>query len=274
MAIPRSTRWPIDRWHGNSVFGPAVWDLIIDLGGSNHDPKQIIHLGITGNTEDALAVSGLEDWIPRGQINAIGDVDGKRYWIICDTSDTGQWWSDAYPNGLVRGLRIRSLVESSTTNTLTDTTQGWAINHWTGFDLICNGDDGKLHRVTISSNTKDTLSLPTQTWSPAPATEYHIIAHGALWHESSDCPIGAWYRSLMESARRACRTVRLAARPCRSSVSMSRSTTGSSAPSTPIRHRALTATSGVRTRTIHPGAAGQELYAGDFQSRARPTGLG
>lgn len=53
----------------------------------------------------------------------------------------------------------------------------WSINQWAGKEVLVRGDDGFVHRMTIISNTSNTVVYTTQSWKPSGA--YIIVNPGA-----------------------------------------------------------------------------------------------
>lgn len=64
---------------------------------------------------------------------------------------------------------------SGSTTTLQDTTKNWVVNQWAGFAFKVEAGTGYgSGRITIVSNTADTLTYATQSFTPDATTRYEI----------------------------------------------------------------------------------------------------
>lgn len=189
--------------------GPISWRLIID------DPaaEMVVEADITSWTgSGTLNFHNIRDYVTSGQIPSVASLVGKTYYII---KVGGIWWSDRimeWPNayefaeGTVRTYTASStdpseFPASPTHNFIRDDKGGgWVDNEHVGRDLLLYGDDGFLKRVTITSNTFNTLHFSTQTWTPVTNSPYCVVEAGARAIPGR-APLYelAWFRGYMDS---------------------------------------------------------------------------
>lgn len=191
-----------------SYQGPISWRLIID------DPngESVVETDITSWTgSGTLNFHNIRDYVTSGQIPSIASLAGKTYYII---KIGGIWWSDRlmeWPNayefaeGIVRSLTASTtspttFPASPTTSLIRDTKVNWKVNEHVGRDLLVYGNDGFLKRVTIASNTRNTLHFATQTWTPAVGSGYCVVVAGGRAYPSRrpTYPL-AWYRGWVDT---------------------------------------------------------------------------
>jgi hypothetical protein len=149
---------------GDPIGGiPTHYDLVIH----SCDERQVIQVPIVANTANTLDVGpAIYDYIAAGDLASIGDLIGRTYYII---KQGGQQWAGRfppYPNDREKWIGSSSI---GTTSTLQSEGKSWTVDEFSASfcDLVTWGDDGRLHRVQITSNTADTIHFATQTWTPS-----------------------------------------------------------------------------------------------------------
>jgi hypothetical protein len=201
--------WEANRWSDWSGGGPAFYDVIVDLSGSNDDPYQFVHLGISANTSDTLTIGVIAQWITFGHIDSASDLVGKHYYIISKSTTGGSgfgydglWWHERIPiwprhsrfSGTVEALdtdaTYRIITDAGSRRGSTD----WSDGAWIGFDLLYTSS-GELVRVAIADSDATRLFIPLASPEPGIDTEFNIVASGALWHPGPNHPMWVWSRS-------------------------------------------------------------------------------
>lgn len=184
---------------GELVYIPNLYDIVFD----HEDPERVVKARIIDNTKTTLKFESVADYVTRGVISSVSSLSSRSYYII---KRNGLWWSDRWPAWANPNQLWKGSADSATTSTLTETTDKWSNtgtwaepkpvvwteNQWAGKELLVRGSDAKLHRVTITSNTSDTISFATQSWTPV--GDYSIIDAGRLFFENhGNHPLGYWY---------------------------------------------------------------------------------
>lgn len=115
---------------------------------------------ITGNTATTLTFATAITAAVPGQSKYV-IYDARAFGVDCQRKETGM-----LPEGWASG---------GSTATLVDTDRSWIPNQWAGYFFKVEAGTGYgSGRIQIISNTADTLTFATQTFSPDATTKYDI----------------------------------------------------------------------------------------------------
>lgn len=186
--------WPFD----SGTTGITNWDIIIDAG-DNSDPRLIVRSGVSSWTSTTLTIASIADYAAEGIIASAASLAGKRYFLV---KRDGLWWSDRWL-GWPNTQYDHGTASSATTASLTETGRTWTINQWAGKELVTRTVADGVQRVAIVSNTADTLTFATQSWTPS--GDYSIVPAGAIaipgrtpgaifaWYDTAGSPARSFY---------------------------------------------------------------------------------
>jgi hypothetical protein len=179
--------------------GNPGWYLVID----NCDANKVIKTRVTSWTATTINYVSIQDYLTSGYLGSLTELEGQDYYII--RADYGLTWAEQFidierPNdyefgsGVVQAFHdapAPSIVTSPTTTTFKMQDTFWTANEHAGRDfLVYVGTGthgiGQLRRVTISSNSRDTLTFPTQSWTPAIGANWCIVASGGKAYPGKD----------------------------------------------------------------------------------------
>ena len=161
--------WPFDI----GTTDISAWDVIIDAG-DNTDPRLVVRAAVSSWTSTTLTIGSIADTIAQGIISGASSLVGKRYFLI---KSGGLWWNDRWmdwPNDELD----HGTASSATTASLTQAGRQWTVDQWAAKELVTHTAADGAQRVTIVSNTADTLTFSTQTWTPSGA--YSIVPVGGI----------------------------------------------------------------------------------------------
>lgn len=187
--------------------GSAGWYLVFD---HCDDPTKVVKTRITSWTSTTLNFESIADHVVAGYVT-LADL-GPKYYII--RGDWGLWWHERfleYPNdyeyaaGTVTAYfddaNNPTVRTDPTDHSLKDAAGQWAVDEHAGRDLLVYAEDGSLKRVSVSSNTADTLSFSTQGWAPKVDGKYSVVAaEGKAYPGKPPVYPYAWYRGHFDSA--------------------------------------------------------------------------
>jgi hypothetical protein len=127
----------------------------------------------TGGTSTALADTS-KSWTTNQWANKVVEIKsgihaGQSRIIVSNTSNT-LTLADPWP------IADGGSATSGTTSVLTDASQSWTTNQWTGYTIELTSGTGAPQTRIVASNTADTIT-PTVAFSPAPAanTVYQLL---------------------------------------------------------------------------------------------------
>jgi hypothetical protein len=174
-----------------STPSAGEWWLVVD----DCDPTKCVRTRITAFTSTALTFDDISDQVAAGYLPSLASLEGKTYHIV--GYSYARWWHERImggswleaPNeyewatGTVREYHDDHAnptdVTNPTTSSLKDDSAQWASDEHDGRDLIVYGDDGRLHRVAITSNSRQVLMFGTQAWTPSAGQPYVVVDAGA-----------------------------------------------------------------------------------------------
>jgi len=195
--------------------GAYPWFLNID---DNDPAKNISGLPIQSNTTaGVVTVPNMSDYWTSNQLTGtpFTSLIGKRA-TITGWGYALWWaarnWGSEWPNDREYAFGVvpqytgehddagTLLPDSPATSFMRDDTKGWTPNEHVGRDLLVySATDGLLKRVTITSNTKNTLFWAAQTWVPKYGQAYCVVAAGARAYPGRQDPVvWAWTRTVRE----------------------------------------------------------------------------
>lgn len=194
--------------------GAYPWFLNID----DNDPAKNFTVPIqSNNTAGVVTVPNLSDFWTSNQLTGtpFTSLIGKRA-TITGWGYALWWaqrnWGSEWPNDREYAFGVvpqytgehdstgALLPDSPATSFMRDDTKSWTPNEHVGRDLLVySGTDGLLKRVTITSNTKNTLFWSAQTWIPKYSQPYCVVAAGARAYPGRQDPsVFAWTRTVRE----------------------------------------------------------------------------
>jgi hypothetical protein len=182
---------------------PADYDLVIDGNPASNgyylEPQWIVRVRIYRNDVTNLYTGSFQQFVEFRNIPSVQYLVGKPY-LITKAQDIGGHgndgkgltWDQRLPDWTPSWLFDWGQITDGTVSSLTNTIGGWSKDRWihptpqdpghpAGFDLLCQGDDGKWHRVQITGNTKDTLNYAGQGWKPSIGARWGIVGHGCIF---------------------------------------------------------------------------------------------
>lgn len=179
-------------------FAPTQWDVVIEH--SEVDPWEVVRTQVVGNTADTITVARgpIDDAVVAKQIPSAAALSGKRFVIVrrhTESHPSVHWherwleWPNAaeYAHGNCTG---------GTNDTLVDAAANWKPDAWAGKELMTLAG-GRLRRVAVLGNTRDTVRFAAQAWAPDGGTEYAVIDPGGMWGYGRRRPEPwAWYRGV------------------------------------------------------------------------------
>jgi len=183
------------RWVGWTVPGspelPPDYDVI--LNSDDLDPAAHVRAQITGNTENELTFTSIENAVTAKWISSVGSLAGKQYVIL---KRNGLWWSDFWPtrpndhplwNGNTGAVSVTVFSYTG------------ASGNFAGKTFSGSSGTGTIH-----ASSGGTLVIDWQT--TAPSGSFTILDGGTpvatgsvsgtvrdgLWREQADFPAGAF----------------------------------------------------------------------------------
>lgn len=191
------------------------WYVVFD----SNDPSEVVGpVPITSwTTGGTLNFATIADYITAKVVPSLASLVGRTYNIIGWSFPL--WWSQRimqwpnsyeYTGGTVEnGIgkldgNGAALPDSPSHTFIRDTSKRFTVNQHLGRDLLLYGDDGRLHRVVITSNTtnhpENTLTFATQTWTPAIGSAYVVVATNAkAWPGRTPTHYTTWYAGASDS---------------------------------------------------------------------------
>lgn len=141
------------------------WDVnehvgkIIQISTSGTAPTTQIRR-ITANTSNTITL----------QSTITSATNGTSRYIISDAYAYGKDTEDLIYNKINTGY-----ATGGSTTTLIDSTKNWDVNQWAGYRFRIVSGTGRNNEIAITSNTANTLTFGTQTFSPDISTKYIIM---------------------------------------------------------------------------------------------------
>jgi hypothetical protein len=170
-------------------YFPTIWFLVIDdydpLSGGGNDPAKVVITQITSwkNTGE-LHYNTICDYFVSGQLGTqsgtgAADVSGLagKFYRIIGYSWAVDWSQRVleFPNDVEYAA---GTVSVSTHSNLTDLSALMNPGALARKDLLVRGDDGRLKRVTLTTNGSNGLTFPVASWFPATNAAYSVVSHG------------------------------------------------------------------------------------------------
>ena len=115
---------------------------------------------ITANTATSITVATITTAL----------VNGTGRYVIVDQAMFGRDEQYRVPEKSNTGL-----ASGGSTTTLIDSTKNWNVNQWAGYKIRIKSGTGRDAYLTITSNTVNTLTYATQTFTPDATTNYIIF---------------------------------------------------------------------------------------------------
>src|SRR6266508_6587739 len=146
---------------------PTSWDIVID----DCDPQKVVRAHVVSNNDSTFTITTLADYVTSKFLPSLSSLVGKEAFLI---KANGPWWSERwmqwgndmeYARGSVSSVVVDP--DDGTKQLLTCTGKNWKTNSLAVKDLLVYGDDSRLHRVIVISNTADTIKYAKQTWTPS-----------------------------------------------------------------------------------------------------------
>jgi hypothetical protein len=114
---------------------------------------------ITANTATTLTVATITTAL----------VNGTGRYIITDLAALGR--DDQYKNDAKTGF---GWATGGSTTTLIDTAKNWITGCWIGARVRIKAGTGRDSYIIVTSNTSNTLTYPTQSFTPDTTTQYYL----------------------------------------------------------------------------------------------------
>jgi len=185
-------------WTTGADYDPINYDVCI--GNSLDDPWKIVRVPITDNGADSLTFDDITSWVNSNSIASIASLEGKSYWIIRRAGTGYPFWHERWPLRPNDHTIYRGSVTSATTGGATVSGAGWTVNQFAG-KAFFGYASGIIQRVTIASNTTDTLTWTTQSWTPGGEFEIQEGTGSFCWPGRRGDAQWAWYRGHMKAAQ-------------------------------------------------------------------------
>lgn len=187
-------------WTTGATWNPVDYDLVIgdDYFG---EPQTIIRVPITDNSADTLTVGDMTNWVTAGYVPSLASLVGATFTIIRRDGTYYPWWHQRWPQRPNDKKLAQGSVSSATTSSATVIGAGWTVNQFAGKAFFGFDSGGLIRKVTIASNTNDTLSWSAQSWTPSGAFEIQESTSSVCWPGITADPMLAWYRGYMDSVR-------------------------------------------------------------------------
>lgn len=182
--------WPIDWAHftptGGDDLRPTVYDVVID-GTIDYDAQNLSdvdeHRVVLQRQIDETDMPGkklffgsIADWVTTAAIPSLAWLVGKSYHVI---KQGGTYWAERWPEYPNSNQLANGTFTTPTHASITDALRGVGdTDALVGKDLLVRGDDGPVHRVSITANHGRTIEFATQTWTPAGGA-YAVVEPGA-----------------------------------------------------------------------------------------------
>ena len=141
-------------WTVNEHVGKIVQTHLVGITGAVQ-PRVI-----TANTATTLTVATITTAL----------VNGTGRYIIVDAAMFGR--DEQYK---IAERANTGLASSGSTTTLIDSSKNWYVNQWAGAKIRIKSGTGRDAYITITSNTTNTITYPTQTFTPDATTNYIIF---------------------------------------------------------------------------------------------------
>jgi hypothetical protein len=182
-------RWvaPVAGADGVATWDWVSYDLVIEAPNPDYtpDPRKVLQARITAQA-DATHVTvslGLADRIAEGRLAAVGDLVGRRYWIL---RAGGSNWTRGYfdqPNDPHYSAgKVAAFDATAHTITLDRLIQNTDLITAAGSaEVVFVGADGHLQRVTLT--TAGGAVLTTAAWASDPVVDawVYVIQTAGVW---------------------------------------------------------------------------------------------
>ena len=125
--------------------------------------------GVTGAVQPRVIISNTATSITVATIGT-ALINGTGRYAIVDPAMFGRDEQYKVPEKSNTGL-----ASGGSTTTLIDSTKNWNVNQWAGYKIRIKSGTGRDAYLTITSNTVNTLTYATQTFTPDATTNYIIF---------------------------------------------------------------------------------------------------
>lgn len=175
------------------VDAPPSWDLIFDAATESH--HTVFRGHITTWTADTIDITiPIDDYITANYLEFSSELEGRTYYIVpssgqathegnfSDTPRRGIWFHERLPEKPNdRELWLGIATAGSTTTVTQDRIgAGWVENCYAGKEVMVRDSTGRLQRLEILSNTRDTLTFAAI--GSAVTGQFAVVEPGARYY--------------------------------------------------------------------------------------------